>query len=405
MNPFEPGSSGPASSEPAAAAQEAHEDSRRWQWLVFTVVLGWLVWLLSPVLTPFVISLFFGYLGDPLVDRLERARMGRTFAVFLVFFTMITLAALGLFFLLPLLGDQVGHFVQQMPAYADWLHKTALPWINSRTHLDFAPYIDPQQVIAMLRAHWQEAGVASSMLGRLSRSSLVLIQVLSTICLVPVLSFYFLRDWDVLVARVDGLLPRTIQPTVARLASESNEMLGGFLRGQLSVMISLGVIYTAGLWMVGLDLALLVGFIAGMVSFVPYLGAITGLSLSLIAALVQFGDGAHVLMVVGVFAFGLTMESYVLVPRLVGNKIGMHPAGVIFAVMAGGELFGFLGVLLALPVSAIAMVLLRYGHERYTASRLYVGPVPVVEETVSLIVVGERVRSSDTSDEPPASAS
>jgi predicted PurR-regulated permease PerM len=138
---------------------------------------------------------------------------------------------------------------------------------------------------------------------------------------------------------------------------------------------------------------------------VPYLGAITGLSLSLIAALVQFGDGAHVLMVVGVFAFGLTMESYVLVPRLVGNKIGMHPAGVIFAVMAGGELFGFLGVLLALPVSAIAMVLLRYGHERYTASRLYVGPVPVVEETVSLIVVGERVRSSDTSDEPPASAS
>jgi len=405
MNPFEPGSSGPASSEPAAAAQETHEDSRRWQWLVFTVVLGWLVWLLSPVLTPFVISLFFGYLGDPLVDRLERARMGRTFAVFLVFFTMITLAALGLFFLLPLLGDQVGHFVQQMPAYADWLHKTALPWINSRTHLDFAPYIDPQQVIAMLRAHWQEAGVASSMLGRLSRSSLVLIQVLSTICLVPVLSFYFLRDWDVLVARVDGLLPRTIQPTVARLASESNEMLGGFLRGQLSVMISLGVIYTAGLWMVGLDLALLVGFIAGMVSFVPYLGAITGLSLSLIAALVQFGDGAHVLMVVGVFAFGLTMESYVLVPRLVGNKIGMHPAGVIFAVMAGGELFGFLGVLLALPVSAIAMVLLRYGHERYTASRLYVGPVPVVEETVSLIVVGERVRSSDTSDEPPASAS
>jgi predicted PurR-regulated permease PerM len=243
------------------------------------------------------------------------------------------------------------------------------------------------------------------MLGRLSRSSIVLIQVMSTICLVPVLSFYFLRDWDVLVARVDALLPRTIQPTVARLAGESNEMLGGFLRGQLSVMVSLGIIYTAGLWMVGLDLALLVGFVAGMVSFVPYLGAITGLSLSLVAALVQFGDGKHVLMVFGVFAFGLTMESYVLVPRLVGNKIGMHPAGVIFAVMAGGELFGFLGVLLALPVSAIAMVLLRYAHERYTASALYAGRAPMVEETVSLIVVGERVRSTDASDEPPASAS
>jgi predicted PurR-regulated permease PerM len=402
MIPIDPESFGQSSSDRAA---DAHEDSRRWQWFALTLAVGIMVWLLAPVLTPFVISLFFGYLGDPLVDRLERARIGRTFAVILVFMAMFTLAALALFFLLPLLGDQVGHFVQQMPAYADWLHKTALPWINSRTHLDFAPYIDPQKVIAMLRAHWQEAGVATSMLGRLSRSSIVLIQVMSTICLVPVLSFYFLRDWDVLVARVDALLPRTIQPTVARLAGESNEMLGGFLRGQLSVMVSLGIIYTAGLWMVGLDLALLVGFVAGMVSFVPYLGAITGLSLSLVAALVQFGDGKHVLMVFGVFAFGLTMESYVLVPRLVGNKIGMHPAGVIFAVMAGGELFGFLGVLLALPVSAIAMVLLRYAHERYTASALYAGRAPMVEETVSLIVVGERVRSTDASDEPPASAS
>ncbi|HTD28030.1 MAG TPA: AI-2E family transporter, partial [Xanthomonadaceae bacterium] len=136
-------------------------------------------------------------------------------------------------------------------------------------------------------------------------------------------------------------------------------------------------------------------------------GAITALLLSLIAALVQYGDGTHVLMVIGVIAFGLTMESYVLVPRLVGNKIGMHPAGVIFALMAGGELFGFLGVLLALPVSAIAMVLLRYAHERYTASQLYVGHAAVVEEPVSLIVVGERVRASDqnANEEPPTSAS
>jgi predicted PurR-regulated permease PerM len=406
MNTFDPGSSGPLSGE---RVDEAHEDSRRWQWLAFTLVVGVLVWLLAPVLLPFVISLFFGYLGDPLVDRLERARMSRTFAVFLVFLVMITMAALALLFLVPLLGEQVSHFVQQMPAYADWLHKTALPWVNSHTHLDLAPYIDPQQVIAMLRAHWQQAGVASGVLDRLSHSSLVLIQVLSTICLVPVLSFYFLRDWDVLVARVDALLPRTIQPTVARLASESNEMLGGFLRGQLSVMLSLGIIYTVGLWMVGLDLALLVGFIAGLVSFVPYLGAIIGVSLSLIAALVQFGDGWHVLLVLGVFGFGLTMESYVLVPRLVGDKIGMHPAGVIFALMAGGQLFGFLGILLALPVSAIAMVLLRYAHERYTASTLYAGKTTVVEETVSLIVVEERMRVSEVidnaGDEPPPSAS
>ena len=153
MNPFDPGSSGPRSS---LRAVEADENSRRWQWLAFTVAVGILVWLLAPVLTPFVISLFFGYLGDPLVDRLELARMSRTFAVLLVFFVMITMAALALVFLLPLLGGQISHFIQQMPAYADWLHKTALPWINARTHLDLAPYVDPQQVIAMLRSHWQQ---------------------------------------------------------------------------------------------------------------------------------------------------------------------------------------------------------------------------------------------------------
>ncbi|HTA65674.1 MAG TPA: AI-2E family transporter, partial [Xanthomonadaceae bacterium] len=277
MNPLDPSSSGQLA--------EAHEDSRRWQWLAITIVVGLLIWLLAPVLTPFVIAAFFGYLGDPLVDRLELARLGRTFSVSLVFFAMTTLAALALIFLLPLLGDQISHFVEQMPAYAAWLRNTALPWINSRTHLDLAPYIDPQQVIAMLRAHWQDAGVASNVLGKVSHSGMVLIQIVSTIFLVPVLSFYFLRDWDVLVERVDMLLPRAIEPTVARLARESNEMLGGFLRGQLSVMVCLGIWYTVALWFVGLDLALLIGMITGMLSFVPYLGVITGISISLIAAL------------------------------------------------------------------------------------------------------------------------
>ncbi len=399
MNPNDP-----SASEPVEAPRE---NSRRWEWIAFTVVIGVLVWLLAPVLTPFVISLFFAYVGDPLVDRLELARMSRTFAVFLVFFVMTSLLLLAILLLVPLLSAQIGHFIDQMPVYDTWLRATALPWIKSRTHIDLAPYIDPQQLIAMVREHWQQAGgVATTVLGGLSRSGLRLFEILTNICLVPVLSFYFLRDWDVLVARVDALLPRKLQPTIARLARESDDTLGGFMRGQLTVMVSLGIIYGAGLWMVGLDLALLVGFIGGLVSFVPYLGAIIGVSLSVIAALVQFGDGTHLLMVLGVFAFGLTMESYVLVPRLVGNKIGMHPVGVMFALMAGGQLFGFLGVLLALPISAIAMVLLRYGHERYTTSKLYAGPAPVVEETVALIVVGERMRhDDDPRGEPPSSGS
>ena len=203
----------PTDSPPAERADEAHEDSRRWQWLAFTIAIGVLVWLLAPVLTPFVISLFFGYVGDPLVDRLERAHMSRTFAVFLVFFVMFALLALIVLLLVPLLSDQIGHFIDQMPAYAAWLRDTALPWVKLRTHIDLAPYIDPQQLVALLREHWQQAGgVAASVIGGLSRSSLVLIQIMTNVFLVPVLAFYFLRDWDVLVARVDALLPRKLQP-------------------------------------------------------------------------------------------------------------------------------------------------------------------------------------------------
>jgi predicted PurR-regulated permease PerM len=367
-------------------------------------VTGVLIWLLRPVLTPFAISIFFGYLGDPLVDWLETKRMSRTFAVFVVFFVMTALLALVVFLLVPLLGAQIGHFISEMPTYAAWIRGIALPWIGLHTHIDLAPYVDPEHLATMIREHMSQAGgVAATVLGGLSRSSLFVIALLTNICLVPVLSFYFLRDWDVMVAQIRGLLPRPIEPTISRLAQQSNEMLGGFLRGQMAVMVSLGIIYTFGLWLVGLDLALLIGLIAGLVSFVPYLGVITGLLLSVIAALAQYGDGMHVLMVLAVFTVGPMLESFVLIPKLVGNKIGMHPVGVIFALMAGGALFGFLGVLLALPFSAVGMVLLRYGHERYTSSAMYAGPVAEAAPPPLIVMIDTvRVDGSDDTPESPA---
>ena len=172
---------------------------------------------------------------------------------------------------------------------------------------------------------------------------------------------------------------------MTRLARESDEVLGAFLRGQLSVMVVLGVIYGAGLWIAGLSVGPLIGMIAGLISFVPYLGAITGVMMGLVAAIVQYQDWQHVVYVAIVFAVGQTLEGYVLVPRLVGEKIGLHPVAVIFAVLAGGELFGFVGVLLALPVASVVMVVLRYAHERYTASELY----NAGEEPVIVVVGGE----------------
>lgn len=350
-------------------------DTHKWQMLALAVVIGALCYLLAPVLTPFAIAALVAYLGDPLVDRLERY-FSRSFSVTLVFllFALATLIALVL--LVPLIERQVGKLIEQFPRYVTYVQEAVLPWIE-RTFDVQIDRLDPGSLINVVKGHWQQAGgFASTVLGGISKSGLAVLAWVANVVLLPVLVFYLLRDWDILVARIRELLPRTIEPVVSRLARESDEVLGGFLRGQLSVMFVLGTIYAVGLWMVGLDVGLLIGMLAGLVSFIPYLGAIVGVGAGVIAALVQFGDISSVVLVLIVFGVGQTVESFLLTPWLVGDKIGLHPVAVIFAIMAGGQLFGFFGVLLALPVAAVAMVLLRYAHERYTQSGLYGGGAP-----------------------------
>src|SRR5690606_20628172 len=220
---------------------------------------------------------------------------------------------------------------------------------------------------------------ASNLLGYMSRSGFALIALAANIALLPVVTFFALRDWDLLVARVTSLIPRDHLETVTRLAHQSSDVLSAFLRGQFLVMLALGVIYAVGLWGVGLDLGILIGIIGGILTFVPYVGPATVLVLGCIAAIVQYGDWQHVVAVLVVFGVGQLVESYWLTPKLVGDRIGLHPVAVIFAVLAGGQLFGFLGMLMALPCAAVANVLLRYAEERYTHSRLYAGaPAPVI---------------------------
>jgi predicted PurR-regulated permease PerM len=347
-------------------------DPRRWQAVALVALLGVLLWLLAPILTPFVIAALLGWLGDPLVDRLEASGRSRGTSVTLVFALITLMLAVALLVAVPVLWDQVTHLIDSLPRVATWVTTSAVPWLEARFRVPLARYIDANYLLTLLQSHWKEAGgIAAFILGRLSDSGLALFALLANIALVPVLTFYFLRDWDVMVAQIRDLLPRPSLPVVTRLARESDEVLGSFLRGQFSVMLSLGTIYAVGLWAIGLDLGLLIGFIAGLISFVPYLGAFFGISAAILATLVQHGDAMHLLLVLGVFAVGQTMESFVLVPWLVGDRIGLHPVAVIFAIMAGGALFGFLGVLLALPVAAVSMVLLRYAHEHYRRSGLY----------------------------------
>ena len=352
---------------------------RRLQWIVAGLVALWLVGLLAPVLTPFVLGALLGWLGDPLVDRLIASGRSRGAAVTLVFTGMVLVLLVGLVTLVPLLERQIVTLFEALPRYRQWFVGAALPWLETRTGLELMSWLDPARLIALARQHWEEAGgAAAQVLGYLSRSGFALLAWLANIVLLPVLTFFFLRDWDMLVARVASLVPRDHLPTVSRLARESDEVLGGFLRGQLLVMLILGVFYGVGLWIVGLDLGLLIGLIAGLLTFVPYLGPASGIVMGVIAALMQYGDWQHVAGVLAVFGIGQVVETYWLTPKLVGDRIGLHPMAVIFAVMAGGVLFGFLGMLLALPVAAVANVLLRYAEDRYTHSRLYAGMHPEI---------------------------
>ncbi|TKR30921.1 AI-2E family transporter [Luteimonas gilva] len=352
---------------------------KRLQWGLVALAAGWLIWLLAPVLTPFVMAALLGWLGDPLVDRLQRAGRSRNVAVTLVFVAMALLMILVLALLVPVIEEQITTLIESLPHYRDWIMATALPWLEAKTGLQLTVWFDLNHLIELVRSNWERAGgVATTVLGYLSRSGFALIAWVANIVLLPVLTFFLLRDWDVFVERAASLVPRKHIDTVSQLAKESSDVLGGFLRGQLLVMVILGIMYGVGLWLVGLDLGILIGIVAGLLTFVPYLGPTSGVLFGVIAALVQYGDWKHVAGVLAVFGIGQVIESYWLTPKLVGDRIGLHPVAVIFAVLAGGQLFGFLGMLLALPVAAIANVLLRYAHQRYTHSKLYGGDKPEI---------------------------
>ncbi|MFT4581922.1 MAG: putative PurR-regulated permease PerM [Gammaproteobacteria bacterium] len=346
-------------------------ESKKWFALVSVLLFGWLTYLLAPVLTPFLISLLLAYLGDPLVDRLERLRISRTGSVVIVFIGMLFLGGAAILVLLPAMQAQFVILVHNIPAAIDWLQQWLVPKLSSVLGIaDMS--IDVAGIKEALLGHWQEMGsLAKILMVHIGRSGQLIAGWVTYILLIPVVTFYLLRDWDLLVNNAHDLLPRRIEPLVVKLAREIDAVLAEFLRGQLSVMAALGTFYVVGLWVVGLELAFIVGVLAGLVSFVPYLGVIVGVVLAGFAALVQFHDMAHVLMVAAVFGVGQVAEGMILSPLLVGDRIGLHPVAVIFAVMAGGQLFGFLGVLLALPVAAVIVVLLRHSKLEYQLSGLY----------------------------------
>ncbi len=373
-------------------------EQRRWQWLLAILVLLGLLYLLAPVLTPFALAALLAYLGDPVVDRLEK-KFSRTTSVVIVFSAMSLVIAGALALLIPEIIRQAGGFPEQLQKLGAWFSSSLVPWAKTKLNLDLSS-LDVAAVLETARAHLQDIGkILPKVFIGVGKSSAAVLGVLANLLLLPVITFYFLRDWDVLVARLQHLLPRPLEPTISQLARESDQVLGSFLRGQLSVMVVTGALYAIGLTLAGVQFGLLIGFTAGLLSFVPYLGPAIGIIAGVISALVSPGDPwINVALVAAVFGIGQIVESFFLTPWLVGDKIGLHPVAVIFSVMAGGQLFGFFGVLLALPVAAVVMVLLRHAHQRYLQSTLYTAdptetepraasPDPVSSDTAVAVVV------------------
>jgi predicted PurR-regulated permease PerM len=337
-------------------------------WLALVGTVGLLLYLLSPILTPFLLAAILAYICNPLVERMTRGRTPRTLAVVLVLLLLAAVFVVLLVILLPLLVRQFRTIAGQMPAYIDWVRTAVQPWIENL----FGVQLDVGLVKDWLSEHLAEIqDVAVKLLPSIKSGGLALLALAVNLVLVPVVLFYFLRDWNKLVMHVEAFIPRRWHDQITTVLREIDEVLGQFLRGQLLVMLLMGLFYTLGLWVAGLEYALSVGIIAGLVTFVPYLGVITGISLATLTGLLQFHDLTRLIWVWAVFGIGNLLEGYVLVPRLVGERIGLHPVAVIFALLAFGQLFGFFGVLLALPASAALLVWLRQVRRKYLASEVY----------------------------------
>lgn len=335
-------------------------------------VILWLLYALQSILMPFFAGALLAYLCNPLVNGLMKWRFNRIAAVGTVFSLLFIAITTALILLVPVLWRQFIYLETKLPYFLKWINRKAIPWLEKNFKLDL-DRLDMKLISEWLGSYWQEAGTAAgNVLTKVAQSSVDIISIVGLISLIPVVTFYLLLDWDKIINNIKGLIPRHIESTATQLATECNDVLSAFLRGQLIVMLLLGIIYAVGLQIVGLKLGIMIGLLAGLASIIPYFGFIVGIVSASITALFQYNMSLEPLLAIWlVFGIGQILEGWVLQPYLIGDKIGLPPVGVIFAVMAGGQLFGFVGMLLALPVAAIIMVLLQHAHQRYRQSTFY----------------------------------
>lgn len=344
-----------------------------WIGLFVSTILA-LVWL-KAILLPFVAGMGIAYLLDPVCDRLESWGCSRTLATSIVTAVFALVIIFLLLMLVPLALDEALAFFTSLPDYLVRLEERLAPYYEQMRLRFGLPQVEQLTALAQERIGSALGWLAGTLEGVVNRG-LAIANLLSLVFITPVVTFYLLHDWDRMVARIDRLLPRDHADVIRVQAREMDRTLAGFVRGQSLVCTVLAVYYATGLVLAGLQFGLVIGLLAGMLTFVPYLGAMTGLLLALAVAFTQFDSWSSILMVVGVFAIGQVLEGNFLTPKLVGGRIGLHPVWIIFALFAGGATFGFVGLLLAVPMAALIGVLVRFAVSQYLESRLYLGKDP-----------------------------
>lgn len=346
---------------------------RRWpSYLAAFIVFLILIYLLRTVLLPFVAGMGVAYFLDPICDRLEKWGCSRLLATALVTSLFAVVIVIAILIMVPVLIEQLSNFVADLPDLLDRANRRLLP-IYSELRLRFnLPALD--DVGAMMRSRLGSIfGFLVEALQGVVSGGAALANLVSLIFITPVVAFYLLRDWDILIARLDALLPRDHAETIRTQMRAIDVTMAGFVRGQASVCLVLGTYYAAGLMLVGLPFGLVIGMLAGLLTFIPYVGSLTGFVISMAVALASFDGWQGAALVAAIFVSGQVMEGNFLTPKLVGDRVGLHPVWIIFALLAGGALFGFVGLLLAVPVAAAIGVLVRYFLGRYLTSPLYLG--------------------------------
>ncbi len=357
--------------------------------LTLTIFIGFLM-LFSSILLPFIAGMALAYFLDPVADRLERLGLSRLMATVVILVTFVLVFVLSLMIVIPILASQLNEFIQRVPGYVSQLQS----FVASGNAAWLPDWVDGQMVTIkenFSRYISEGVGFIGTLIEQIWNSGKALLDIASLLVVTPVVAFYLLLDWDRMIEKVDSWVPRNQLATVRQLATELDNTIAGFVRGQGSLCLILGIFYAIALSAAGLNFGLLIGFFTGMISFIPYVGSTVGLLLSLGVAIVQFWpDFIWVGVIAAIFFFGQFLEGNILQPKLVGKSVGLHPVWLMFALFAFGALFGFVGVLVAVPAAAAVGVLVRFAISRYLDSDLYYGssvalvqspPAPVGEIT------------------------